>query len=52
VDPAVLLIDNRHDLVDAWQATGGAGYWFGGDEQFARDERTHVPRRVRASGAA
>ena len=32
-----LLIDNRLDLVGAWQDAGGAGYWFQGDEQFADD---------------
>jgi hypothetical protein len=32
-----LLIDNRADLVEAWRDVGGAGYWFRGDEQFARD---------------
>lgn len=37
---AALLIDNRHDLVDAWQKAGGAGYWFQSDQQFRRD----VPR--------
>jgi len=36
---AALLIDNRQDLVHAWQAAGGAGYWFRGDEQFRRDVR-------------
>jgi hypothetical protein len=34
---AALLIDNREDLVDAWVATGGAGYRFTTDEQFATD---------------
>ena len=37
---AALLVDNRPDLVDAWQAAGGSGYWFQSDEQFRRD----VPR--------
>ncbi len=32
-----LLIDNRADLVAAWEATGGAGYTFTGDDRFARD---------------
>jgi phosphoglycolate phosphatase-like HAD superfamily hydrolase len=32
-----LLIDNRRDVVEAWTAAGGAGYWFRGDDQFARD---------------
>jgi hypothetical protein len=32
-----LLIDNRPDLVDAWRDSGGAGYWFEGDDQFGRD---------------
>jgi hypothetical protein len=32
-----LLIDNRRDLVEAWTATGGAGYWFQGDEAFEHD---------------
>lgn len=34
---SALLIDNRLDLVRAWQDIGGAGYWFQSDEQFARD---------------
>jgi hypothetical protein len=42
-----LLIDNRRDLVDVWEMSGGAGYWFRGDEQFARDERTLVPHAAR-----
>jgi phosphoglycolate phosphatase-like HAD superfamily hydrolase len=33
----VLLIDNRLDLVQAWQRSGGSGYWFRTDEQFAYD---------------
>lgn len=32
-----LLIDNRSDLVHAWQAVGGAGYVFRSDEQFLSD---------------
>ncbi len=32
-----LLIDNRAELVEAWRARGGAGYWFQGDGQFERD---------------
>jgi FMN phosphatase YigB (HAD superfamily) len=32
-----LLIDNRADLVRAWERAGGAGYWFRGDADFARD---------------
>jgi phosphoglycolate phosphatase-like HAD superfamily hydrolase len=32
-----LLIDNRRDLVEAWQRAGGAGYWFQSDAQFADD---------------
>ena len=40
-----LLVDNRRDLVDAWTATGGAGYWFRGDEQFATDEAALIPPR-------
>jgi FMN phosphatase YigB (HAD superfamily) len=32
-----LLIDNRLDLVEAWQRSGGAGYWFESDDQFGRD---------------
>lgn len=40
-DPsAALLIDNRKDLVHAWQTVGGAGYWFQNDEQLRRD----IPR--------
>lgn len=34
---AALLIDNRRDLVHAWQDVGGAGYWFRSDAQFRRD---------------
>ena len=37
---AALLIDNRKDLVHAWQDVGGAGYWFRSDDQFRRD----IPR--------
>lgn len=33
----VLLIDNRPDLIEAWRRSGGSGYWFRTDEQFARD---------------
>jgi FMN phosphatase YigB (HAD superfamily) len=33
----VLLIDNRPDLVEAWRDAGGSGYWFQGDDRFARD---------------
>ena len=33
----VLLIDNRADLVEAWRDAGGSGYWFQGDDRFARD---------------
>jgi FMN phosphatase YigB (HAD superfamily) len=32
-----LLIDNSLDLVQAWQQTGGRGYWFETDEKFAGD---------------
>jgi FMN phosphatase YigB (HAD superfamily) len=32
-----LLIDNRLDLVEAWQRSGGSGYWFRTDEQLGRD---------------
>lgn len=32
-----LLIDNRPDLVEAWRAVGGAGYWFQSDAHFADD---------------
>jgi FMN phosphatase YigB (HAD superfamily) len=40
-DPAeALLIDNTEAHVESWRARGGQGYWFRGDEQFARD----VPR--------
>jgi len=35
----VLLVDNRADLVRAWQAAGGAGYVFRSDDDFARDVR-------------
>jgi hypothetical protein len=42
---AVLLIDNRRDLVDAWEATGGAAYHFRGDDQFARDVDAVLPPR-------
>lgn len=33
----VLLVDNRLDLVRAWETSGGQGYWFRGDDQFAQD---------------
>jgi FMN phosphatase YigB (HAD superfamily) len=43
---AALLIDDRNDLVHAWQQVGGAGYWFRSDEQFRRDiPRLLGPRR-------
>ena len=32
-----VLIDNRLDLVRAWEQKGGTGYWFRNDEQFVRD---------------
>ena len=32
-----LLIDNKLDLIEAWQASGGSGYWFQSDEQFTED---------------
>jgi phosphoglycolate phosphatase-like HAD superfamily hydrolase len=32
-----LLIDNRKDLIDAWCSSGGAGYWYQGDEAFEAD---------------
>jgi FMN phosphatase YigB (HAD superfamily) len=32
-----LLIDNRLELVEAWRDAGGSGYWFRGDDRFARD---------------
>lgn len=32
-----LLIDNRHDLVQAWEAAGGLGYHFHDDRTFAAD---------------
>jgi hypothetical protein len=32
-----LLIDNRADRVRAWEATGGAGYWFRTDDEFSRE---------------
>jgi hypothetical protein len=41
---AVLLVDNRRDLVDAWEASGGAAYHFRGDDRFARDVDVIVPR--------
>lgn len=34
---AALLIDNRRDLVDAWQHAGGSAYWYRGDDAFASD---------------
>ncbi len=40
---STLLIDNRLDLVRAWQDAGGAGYWFQGDEQFAHDMAREHP---------
>lgn len=33
----VLLIDNKLDNVKAWQVSGGAGYWYCGDDNFGRD---------------
>jgi hypothetical protein len=45
-----LLIDNRADLVDAWQAVGGAGYRFRSDSKFARDVSSGIPElAVRAN---
>jgi FMN phosphatase YigB (HAD superfamily) len=38
----VLLIDNRADLVEEWERSGGRGYWFRTDEQFARDLPTLI----------
>jgi FMN phosphatase YigB (HAD superfamily) len=35
-----LLIDNRLDLIEAWRNAGGSGYWFQGDDHFARDVGT------------
>ncbi|QYG92996.1 hypothetical protein HC251_11510 [Iamia sp. SCSIO 61187] len=32
-----LLIDNRLDLVEAWKALGGAGYWFVDDDKLRAD---------------
>lgn len=32
-----LLIDNRPDLVRAWEKAGGAGYWFRTDKELGRD---------------
>jgi hypothetical protein len=32
-----LLIDNRADLVDAWERVGGSGYVYVSDEQFKAD---------------
>ncbi len=32
-----LLVDNRRDLIDAWQRAGGAGYWYRGDDALAAD---------------
>ena len=33
---AALLIDNKKKNVDDWKSEGGAGYWFKGDQAFAR----------------
>jgi FMN phosphatase YigB (HAD superfamily) len=38
----VLLIDNRADLAQEWEESGGRGYWFRTDEQFARDLPTLI----------
>lgn len=35
--PEALLIDNRRDLVDAWEAVGGSAYWYRSGTQFAHD---------------
>jgi FMN phosphatase YigB (HAD superfamily) len=43
-----LLIDNRLDLVEAWQHLGGAGYWFSDDHQFRQD----LPELGLQSGAS
>jgi hypothetical protein len=32
-----LLIDNRLDVVRAWEQAGGAGYWCRTDKEFGRD---------------
>jgi hypothetical protein len=32
-----LLIDNREDLVNAWEAGGGTGYWYRDDTTFKAD---------------
>jgi phosphoglycolate phosphatase-like HAD superfamily hydrolase len=32
-----LLIDNRQDLVHAWEASGGTGYWYRDDATFEAD---------------
>ena len=32
-----LLIDNRHDLAEAWEHSGGKAYLYRGDEAFAAD---------------
>ena len=38
----VLLIDNRRDLTDAWQRSGGSAYWYQGDEAFEADLHTLI----------
>jgi phosphoglycolate phosphatase-like HAD superfamily hydrolase len=35
-----LLIDNRRDLTDAWERTGGAAYWYRDDASFEADVPT------------
>jgi hypothetical protein len=45
---SALLIDNRRDLVDAWQNVGGAGYWFESDARFARDVASLLAEENRA----
>jgi hypothetical protein len=37
-----LLIDNRQDLVRAWEDSGGTAYWYRGDDRFEAD----IPRLV------
>jgi FMN phosphatase YigB (HAD superfamily) len=41
-----LLIDNRRDLTEAWAHTGGAAYWYRGDEAFEADVPTLLGSRI------
>jgi hypothetical protein len=47
-----LLIDNRRDLVDSWEASGGTAYHFRSDEEFGRDVDALLAGTLRASRGA